>query len=264
MVLSNFDFQILIMIDTHAHLMFPEFKGEIPEILERARVAGIEKIVNVGCSAEFSRRAVELANEYENLYATVGLHPYDVKDLSEELMEEWANLIRTNKKILAIGEIGLDYFKAQVPKDVQKIAFRRQLKLAQEVKLPVVIHNREADEDCFEILREFPDIRAVFHCYGSGIEFARKLWDAGYSTSFTGIITYPNARGLREIVSEVPLNGFFVETDCPYLAPQKYRGERNEPSYVNEVAKQIAAIRGIPFKEVDRISTKNAEEFFRL
>lgn len=252
------------MIDTHAHLMFPEFNGEIPEILERARVAGIEKIINVGCSAEFSRNAIELANEYENLYATVGLHPYDVADLSEELMEEWAGLIRTNKKILAVGEIGLDYFKAQVPIDKQKAAFRRQLKLAKETGLPVVVHNRDADEDSFEILREFSDIRAVFHCYASGIEFARKLWDAGYSTSFTGVITYPNARVLREVVSEVPMNGFFVETDCPFLAPQKYRGARNEPSYVNEVAKQIAEIRGIPFKEVERVSTENAEEFFKL
>lgn len=250
------------MIDTHAHLMFPEFKGEILKILECARVAGIEKIINVGCSAEFSRAAIGLANEYENLYATVGLHPYDVEDLSEDLMKEWAGLIRTNKKIVAVGEIGLDYFKAKISKDKQKAAFLRQLKLANETGLPVVVHNRDADEDSFEILQKFPGVRAVFHCYSSNLEFARKLWSAGYWTSFTGVITYPNARELREVVNEVPMNGFFVETDCPFLAPQKYRGKRNEPAYVVQIAQQIADVKGISLEEIDEASTENAMGFF--
>lgn len=256
------------LIDTHAHLMFDEFKNDIDEVIARAKNGGVEKIINVGCDVKTSVSAHEMSLKHENLYATLGLHPYDAIYASEELMIEWEKLISMNKKIVAIGECGLDYFKAKVPKEDQKKGFKMQLKLAQKVGLPVIIHNREANEDCLNILREFDGsdgssrINAVFHCYGSDVNFARELWKMGYMTSFTGIITYPNALSLREVVRECPINMFMVETDCPYLAPQKFRGQRNEPSYVTEVVEKIAEVKGLTIPEIERISTENVLKFF--
>lgn len=253
-----------MIIDTHAHLMFDKFKGEVDQVVERAKAVGVEKIINVGCTVKDAIRSHEMSLEYEELYATLGLHPYDALDASDELMEKWEKLIKENKKIVAIGECGLDYAKADVPKEDQKKAFRMQLKLAQKVGLPVIIHNREADEDTMEILEEF-DVDAVFHCYSSNIEFARKLWYKGYFTSFTGVVTYPSAEDLLKVVEEAPMDKFMVETDCPFLAPQTHRGERNEPSYVVEVVEKIAEIKKLTPEDIARISTENAEElFFRL
>lgn len=253
-----------MIIDTHAHLMFDKFEGEVDQVIERAKAVGVGKIINIGCTLKDAIRSHEMSLEYEGLYATLGLHPHDALDISDELMEKWEKLINENKKIVAIGECGLDYVKADVSKEDQEKAFRMQLKLAQKVGLPVIIHNREADEDTMGILEEF-DINAVFHCYSSNIEFARKLWYKGYLTSFTGVVTYPNAENLLQVVEEVPMDKFMVETDCPFLAPQGNRGERNEPSYVVEVVEKIAEIKRSSSEEIARISTENAEElFFRL
>ncbi len=267
-----------MIIDTHAHLMFPEFKDDLSEVLAAAHAAGVEKIVNVGCSKKASKQAYEMLSKYDEvcevfLYASLGLHPYDVLDLSDELLDEWAGWITKDKRIVAIGEIGLDYYVRpgdradnspilSVPKDKQKEGFIKQLEFAVRVGLPVIIHNREADEDTFEILREFPKARCVFHCFGSNLEFARKVWAAGFMTSFTGIVTYPNAANIREVVKEVPMDKFMVETDCPFLAPQAYRGGRNEPAYVVEVAKMIAEVKGIGVEEVQKVSVENSRSFF--
>ena len=257
-----------MIIDTHAHLMFKDFKDDVDAVIERAKDGGVELIVNVGCDLESSKSSVEMASKYENLYATLGLHPYDAAYATEDLMKEWEKKINENKKIVAIGECGLDYFKAKVPKDVQKKAFRMQLELARKTQMPVIIHNRESDDDCFEMLNEFNGedgnvkVEAVFHCYGSTVEFARKLWYGGYYTSFTGIITYPTSEALQYVAGEVPMNLFMVETDCPYLSPEKYRGQRNEPLYVNEVVKKISELKRIPVHEVERISSENAKQFF--
>lgn len=253
-----------MIIDTHAHLNFPEFEGEVSGVIQRAEDFGVGKIINVGCDIGSSAKAVEMAAEYEELYATVGLHPYDAAEATEELMEEWEKQIDQNKKIVAVGEIGLDYFKATVPKDVQAKAFRMQLALAQRVGLPVIIHNRDADEDCLQILKEFDGLRGVFHCYGSDVTFARKVWAEGYFTSFTGIITYPNAENLREVVVDVPMDLFMVETDCPYLAPQSNRGKLNEPSFVVDVVEKIAELKGLSVDDIARISTENAQKFFGI
>lgn len=265
-----------MLIDTHAHLMFPEFKDDLKNVLARAREAGLVKIVNVGCSKESSSQAVEMAKADSSdggdfLYATLGLHPYDALECSDKLMEEWEKWILEDKenfekggvrKIVAIGEIGLDYFKAKVGHGEQKEAFRKQLKLAIKVGLPVIIHNREADMECLEVLKEFYGVRAVFHCFGSSLEFAKKVWEAGFMTSFTGIVTYPNAKDLRDVVKEVPLDKFMLETDCPYLAPQAYRGKRNEPSYVVETAKMVVEIRSIELAEVEKRAVENSKKFF--
>lgn len=257
-----------MIIDTHAHLNFKQFRGEVDAVLERARAAGVEKIVNVGCSAKDSREVVELSLKHDDFFATVGLHPYDALEATPELMEKWERLVSENEKIVAIGECGLDYFKVQVSREDQKKAFRMQLELAQKVGLPVVVHNRDADEDSLEILKGFDGsdgkrrVEAVFHCYGSNVEFARKLWYQGYMTSFTGVVTYPKAVETVAVAEEVPMDMFMVETDCPYLAPQRHRGGRNEPAYVVEVVKKIAELKRISVEEVARISTENALEFF--
>ncbi len=256
------------LIDTHAHLMFDEFKNDIENVLKRAKDAGVGKIINIGCDVKSSISAHEMSLKYEEFYATLGLHPYDALYASDELMTEWEKLISENKKIVAIGECGLDYFKSTVPREDQKKGFKMQLKLAQKCGLPVVIHNREADDDTFNILKAFDGkdgeepLAIVFHCYGSDVNFAKELWKKGYMTSFTGIITYPNAMSLRDVVKECPIDRFMVETDCPYLAPQKYRGKQNEPSYVIEVVEKIAEIKGLSVAEVERISTENAMKFF--
>ncbi|MFA7685650.1 MAG: TatD family hydrolase [Candidatus Gracilibacteria bacterium] len=255
-----------MIIDTHAHLMFPEFKEDFEEVLKRAKDAGISKVVNVGCDLKSCQQSVEMSGKYSELFATLGMHPYEAELVNEELMNEWRKIIPNNKKIVAIGECGLDYFKSKVEKEVQKNAFRLQVKLAKEFSLPLIVHNREADDDSLAILDEaFSDgkkVPVVFHCYGSTLEFARKLWDRGILTSFTGIVTYPNAKIVHEVAKEVPMNLFMVETDCPYLAPQSYRGKRNESSYVIEVIREIAKIKGISFKEVEENSTENASKFF--
>lgn len=255
---------LLSMIDTHAHLMFPQFKDDFEDVIKRAREVGVSKIINVGCDEESSAQAIKMAKEYDFLYATVGLHPYDAEKASQEIFDEWERMILEDKRIVAIGETGLDYIKAEIDREVQKKSFRMHLELALKVGLPVIVHNRGADEDCFEILREFSDVRAVFHCYASNLEFASKVWETGYFTSFTGIITYPSAADLREVVKDVPMDKFLVETDCPFLAPQKYRGKRNEPAYVAEVVKCIAEVKGMSVEEIDEISTNNAFEFFHL
>lgn len=249
--------------------MFDQFKGKEAEVLKRASEAGVGKIINVGCSLKASKQAYEMLSKYDgvsgvSLYASLGLHPYDVLDLSDELLDEWAGWIAKDKRIVAIGEIGLDYFKATVPKDKQKEGFIKQLEFAVRVGLPVIIHNREADNDTFEILREFPKARCVFHCYGSNLEFAEKLWAAGYMTSFTGVVTYPKADNLREVAAACPDSKFMVETDCPFLAPQIHRGLTNEPAFVLDVVREVARVKGAEFNEIEKMQERNVKEFFGI
>ncbi len=257
-----------MIIDTHAHLMFDEYEGQIPQMIERAQANDVNKIVNIGCNIKSSQQAIDLLSEWEGFYATVGIHPYDADQVTDELLIEWKSLIETEDRVVGIGECGLDYFKAKVPHDLQKSAFIMQLNLAQQTGLPLIIHNRDADDDCLAILDEFNDIdrpdraKVVFHCFGSDLDFAKEIWLRGYYTSFTGIITYPNAADLREVVKNMPLDKFMVETDCPYLAPQDYRGERNEPSFVVKNLEKIAEIRDIDLAELTDIVLDNTYRFF--
>ncbi len=281
--------------------MFPEFDEDREEVVQRARAVGLEGIVCVGCGAASSELAVKMARKDESgfLYATVGLHPYDALEVTDELLAEWEKWIVEDRdgggalacpvgrrKIVAIGETGLDYFKAEIDHEKQRFSFRKHLELAVRVGLPVIVHNRAADEDTLNLLLEFSrdgglykklvqdcgcddgnmimPVRAVFHCYGSNLEFARRVWAAGFMTSFTGIITYPSARELREVVKEVPLDKFMVETDCPYLAPQGYRGKRNEPAYVVETAEKIAEVKGMELGEIEKLAMKNSKKFFGM
>ncbi len=256
-----------MIIDTHAHLMFEQFNADLDDVLSRARQAGVQKMINVGCGVESSRQAVEMAAKYSDLYASVGMHPYEADLLDESILAEWERQIMENEKIVAIGECGLDYVKSTVDKEIQKRAFLMQLELARRTELPVIIHNRGADEDCLKILSDFNAanalrVNAVFHCYSSDANFARRVWHDGYYTSFTCNVTYSSSEELRKVVAEVPMDLFMVETDCPFLAPQDKRGERNEPSFVVDVVKTVAEVKKISFEEIARISSENALGLF--
>lgn len=252
-----------MIIDTHCHIQFKPLSNNLNAVIHRAHEAGVEKMIVVGCDIESSRSAIEIAESHDGIYAAVGLHPQDSKKLTDEMWEEFCELAK-NKKVVAIGETGLDFFKEYSPRDVQIEVLKKHIALAKELDLPLIIHNRDSDVECLEILVTEGVKDAVFHCFGSNVEFARKVWKAGYYTSFTGIITYPSAKNLHEVVEECPMDAMMVETDCPYLAPQKYRGGKNEPAYVVEVAKQIAQLKGVSYEDVTKITNKNAASFFKI
>ena len=254
-----------MIIDTHCHIYFDNMQDDLQEVIDRAHRADVRQMICISCDKETAQKSLDLASTHDSVYATVGLHPCYTKGYFEGLFDDFQKMIDENEKIVAVGECGLDFFKGDKSEEgrrLQEIVFERQIELAQKNNLPIVIHNREADEECLAILDAHKAEKVVFHCYGSDLEFAKKLWDRGYLTSFTGIVTYPNAGPLQEVAREVPQDLFLVETDCPFLAPQKYRGERNEPAYVVEVVEKIAELKGMSVSEVSEISTANAKRFF--
>ncbi len=252
-----------MIIDTHAHLMFSQFSDDLDDVIQRAKDSGVEKIINVGCSIESSKQSIKMAQEHDCLYATLGVHPHDAALVNSQLIEEWEKLIKDNEKVVAIGECGLDYVKSDASPGVQKEAFILHLELARKVDLPVIVHNRGTNGDCMKVLNKFADgVRCLLHCFGNDLECAKRAWDRGCMTSFTGIATYYKAEELREVIREVPLDKFMVETDSPFLAPQVHRGRRNEPAYVTEVIKIIADLKGMSSEEIARVSTENALRLF--
>jgi TatD DNase family protein len=257
-----------MLIDSHAHLSFESYKPEeIDEILARARENGVETIINIGGGEgyEGNLRAVELAEHYPNIYAAVGIHPHDAKIVTDRTVEDLRNLI-ADKKVIAIGEIGLDfYYKHSEPK-IQEEAFRKMIRLAREKKLPIVIHNRDADERLYQILEEENGFETggVVHCFTSNWDFAKKMIDRGFYISFSGIITFKKADDVREVVKKIPTEWYLVETDCPYLTPEPFRGKRNEPAYVRYTAQRIAEIKGLTLEDVARTSSLNTKRLFRL
>lgn len=262
-----------MFIDTHAHLNFPEFKTEVPAVLGRAKEAGIERIINVGVDLDSSKQSLDLARKYPEVYATVGFHPHCAKDLD---IESKGKLITfsNHEKVVAIGEIGLDYYYlkrsskyANYPtRDEQIFCFEQMLDLALETGLPAIIHSREADADIFGILKSYHgQLRAVMHCFSGDWEFAEKILDLGFAISFTGTITFKNANSdTLEAVKKIPLGSIMIETDCPLISPEPYRGKRNEPAYVVEVARRIAEIKGVSLAEVEQETTKKAMKFFGI
>ena len=252
------------LIDTHAHLNLTDsYKKDLPEVVARAREAGVRRIINVGIDLKTSIRALELAHAYEGLYATAGLHPHEVKKATEATYASLEALFE-DPKVVAVGEIGLDYAKEYSPRKLQQEHFLRQLALARKLRLPVVIHAREASPDIIELLKsELPE-RFVFHCYAGDVAEARTILDLGGFISVTGIVTFPRAENIREIVRFVPLERLMVETDCPFLTPVPHRGKRNEPAFVRFVAEKVAEVKGISFEQCAAQTTQNAEEFFGL
>lgn len=259
-------------VDTHSHLDFPEFKAEIPAALGRAVDSGVKKIINVGVDLDTSKTSNDLARRYPEIYAAVGIHPHSALDLDLDVRPELTKF-SANRKVVAIGEVGLDYYYlkrssqfAKYPgREEQIFCFEQMLDLALELHLPVIVHTREADTDTLAVIKSYAGaLRGVVHCFSGNYEFAKKILDAGFLLSFTGNITYPKNSQVIEVIQKVPLGSIMIETDCPYLPPEQYRGQRNEPAYVIEVAKKIAEIKELSLAEVERSTTKKAESFFRL
>ncbi len=253
-----------MFIDSHAHLYFERFDNDIEDVVDRAVKAGVGKIVNVACNLKSAKKVLLMAEKFDVLVATVGLHPYDSADCSDECISDLRQLALGSNSVVAIGETGLDYYKCEVPGDVQQNSFRAHLALADELKLPVIVHNRDSEDDCLKIVDEFPDVRCVFHCFASELSYARELWKRGHFTSFTAVITYPNAGDLLEVVREAPIEQIMIETDCPYLSPQSQRGKRNEPAYVIQVAEKIADLRGVDRKVLESQLEQNTKNFFSI
>ncbi len=269
-----------MLIDTHAHLDFDQFRRRHDEVIKRACKAGVKRIINVGTNLQGSRDSLALADKYpEEVYASVGVHPHDALTADRAAM---ANLLELgqNEKVVAVGEIGLDYAKDEVDKGTQKKAFIVQIGLAKRLNLPIIIHNRQADEDILEIIRVQADgLEGVIHCFSSSWDIAKKFLDLGFYISFTGSITFKDKKkkepedqvrgcnahsGILEVVKKAPIDKVLVETDCPFLAPEPHRGKVNEPAYVVEVAKKIAEVKGLSFEEVADTTTQNAEKLFKL
>jgi len=261
------------LIDTHAHLMDRRFDTDRSEVVKRARQAGVDMIINVGYDLESSRQAIKLAEADERMYAAIGIHPHDAgsvtaKDLAT--LEQWAN---TDKQVIAIGEIGLDYHYDNSPREAQKWVFIEQLQLAHRAGLPVIIHNREAHGDTLQILQDFcgqtrgsemAARRGVLHCFSGSAEMAKQVMDKGFYISFAGPITFKNARKARQVAESIPLERCLVETDCPYLAPEPRRGRRNEPAYVRFVAEQLAREKGAGLEELARRLRENVSNLFGI
>ncbi len=254
-----------MLIDTHCHLDFKDFDGDRDEVIRRARNAGVEKIINVGSSIEGSRRSVDLAARYNMIYATVGVHPHDAASVSDKVIEE-LKALAVKGKVVAIGEVGLDFYRNLSPKDAQIEAFRKFLRLGIELGLPLVIHAREASREIMEILKkESPGgLNGVMHCFSGDLDFLRECLDMGLHISFTCNITFKNAGPLREVAGHMKVERLVLETDAPYLSPQKERGKRNEPSSVSVLAEEWARILGLSREDIARITTHNANRLFKL
>ena len=249
------------IIDSHVHLNSERFDEDRDEVLKRIE-ENLDFVVNIGYDLESSEISVDYANKYSFVYATIGFHPDEIEGYSDEAEKKLEELAK-NKKVLAIGEIGLDYHWMTRPKEEQWEIFRRQLRLARKLNKPVVIHTREAMEDTINILNEFPDITGILHCYPGSVETAKRMIDRFY-LGIGGVLTFKNARKLVDVVTDIPIEKLVIETDCPYMAPTPYRGQRNEPIYTEEVAKKIAELKNISYDEVVRITNENTRKAYRM
>jgi len=254
-----------MLIDSHCHLDDTRFDTDREAMIQRAREAGIEHLVSIGCDLETSRAAVELANKHPFISATVGVHPHEVRHIKDGWYDELRALAKSGR-VAAYGEIGLDYHYDHSPRDVQRARFREQVRLARELGLPIVIHTREAQEDTITILKEEKagEVGGVFHCFSGDAWLAKDALDLGFYLSFSGVVTFQNATMLRDIVKTVPLDRILVETDAPYLTPAPHRGKRNEPAYVRHVADKIAEIHCLSTQQVEDATTQNTKRLFRI
>jgi TatD DNase family protein len=257
-----------MFIDSHCHIDGPEYDADRDEVIVRARDAGVTTMLNVGTGDPHSgafERAVALAEKHNEIYAAVGVHPHDAKLFDDAAEQRLSALVKGSKRVIAWGEIGLDYHYDHSPRDVQRTVFQRQLKLARELNLPVIIHSREADEDTISILREELsgyERAGVLHCFGGKLQMALDAIDLGFYVSFAGNLTFKKAEDLRDIARQLPLDRLMVETDCPYLTPVPFRGKRNEPARVVETAKTLADLHEKPLDEIGRITSENFASLF--
>ena len=253
-----------MLFDTHAHMDDTSFDTDRDELLSSLPGQGISLLMNPGCSYESSLNAIKLSEQYDYIYAAVGSHPDVADEVDDALIAKYRELCKQHPKIKAIGEIGLDYHYEDIPRDIQKRAFRMQMALAAELQLPVIVHEREAHEDGLNIVDEFPTVRGVFHCYSGSAEMAKELVRRGWYIGFTGVLTFKNARKALEVATSIPRERIVIETDCPYMAPVPFRGKRNDPGKVLYMAKKLAELWGVSEEEAARITLKNGKRLYRI
>ena len=250
------------IFDTHAHYDSEDYNEDRKELLNEMNKNGVIGILNCASSYESVKEVYDLTNEYDFIYGALGIHPENADELTDERLEEIKELINNNDKVIAVGEIGLDYYwEENPPKEVQKETFRKQMALAKELNLPVVIHDRDAHKDTLDIMKEFPEVRGTVHCFSGSVEFAKECIKLGYYIGFTGVITFKNAKKLVQVAKEIPVDRILVETDAPFMAPVPNRGKRNRSDYIKEIIEKIAEIREISPKELNNQVNEN---FFKL
>ena len=259
-----------MFVDSHAHIDGPEFDADREEVIPRAHAAGVSAILNVGTGDPHGgafERAIDLGKSHQTVYTAIGTHPHDARFYNDEAEEKTRSLIQSGERVVAWGEIGLDFHYDNSPRDMQVSVFKRQLRAARDLNLPVIIHTREAEAETIDILKtdyDGADRRGVFHCFSGSKELAQRAIDLGFMISFSGIVTFKKADELRNIARQVPLDRLLIETDCPYLTPVPHRGKRNEPAYVVEVARCLAGLHSIEIDDLGRITTENFMRFFSL
>ncbi|MGC4099142.1 MAG: TatD family hydrolase [Nitrospira sp.] len=255
-----------MLIDTHTHLDDVRYNDDREAVITRAREAGLEAFVTIGCDLATSQSAVALAEQYPFVYASIGVHPHEVKHIQDDWYDTFRRLAKT-EKVVAYGEIGLDFHYNHSSPHEQRARFREQIQLARELRLPIIIHTREAQAETIATLKEeqASDIGGVFHCFSGDAWLAKEALDLGFYLSFSGILTFQNATALRDIAKTIPLDRVLIETDCPYLTPAPHRGKRNEPAYVSQVAKQLATLHPEhPLEDIQRTTTANAKRLFKI
>ncbi|CEN80622.1 TatD family hydrolase [Paraclostridium sordellii] len=255
-----------MLFDSHAHLNDERFDEDREELINSLKAKGVDLVLNPGACIETSKSSVELANKYDFIYAAVGVHPHDVGEMTEDDIETLRKLALENEKVKAIGEIGLDYYYDNSPREIQKEWFKRQIELANELNLPIIIHDRDAHGDTFEIIKntKSPEIGCVLHCYSGNVELAKEYVKMGCYISIPGTVTFKNNKKTREVAKEIPLEYLLIETDSPYMAPEPHRGKRNDPSLVQFVADKIAQEKGISYEQVCEATKENAKRFFNI
>lgn len=253
-----------MIFDTHAHLDDRAFDTDRAALLSQLPGLGLALVMNPGCSLASSRAAAALAENYDYVYAAVGSHPDAADEVTEDVLEQYRQLARQCPKVRAIGEIGLDYHYEDIPREVQQRAFRAQMALARELELPVIVHEREAHEDGMQIVEEFPQVTGVFHCYSGSLEMAKVLIRRGWYIGFGGVLTFKNARKAVEAASQIPLDRLVLETDCPYMSPEPFRGRRNDPGRLHLVAERLAQLRGLSAEEIENITLENGKRLYRI
>ncbi|MBQ7817173.1 MAG: TatD family hydrolase [Oscillospiraceae bacterium] len=253
-----------MLFDTHAHMDSRSFNDDREDLLRNLPQQGIGLLMNPGCSLESSKKAVQLAKEYDYIYAAVGSHPDAADEVNDAVLEDYRMLCKLNPKVKAIGEIGLDYHYEDIPRQLQKKAFIAQMELARELDLPVIVHERDAHEDGMAIIKQFPEVTGVFHCYSGSAQMALELTKLGWYIGFTGVLTFKNARRAIEAAQAIPLDRIVLETDCPYMSPEPFRGRRNDPGKLYRMAQQLAEIRGISQEDAQRITYENGKRLYRI
>ena len=252
-----------MLFDTHAHMNDPAFDEDRDSVILGLKEKGVANFLNVGCCLDSSKDCVAMAEKYPFVYASVGSHPDSADEVNEEVIEAYRQMAQ-HPKVRAIGEIGLDYYYETIPREIQQKAFRMQMALARELGMPVIVHERNAHDDGMKIVKEFKDVTGVFHCYSGSAEMARQLVNMGWYIGFTGVLTFKNARKAVETAESIPLEQIVLETDCPFMAPEPFRGKRNDPGYLPQMAKKLAEIRGLSVEEVTAITTENAKRLYRI